>query len=429
MIEAARTWLLLRRLRSQVRAPVETLAALQDDLLRQAVAHAAAHVPFYRRFWAEQGFRPASFRGRVDLERVPIVDAAAIKQAVRQGELLAQDCRPEACTHLDSSGSSGKTTRIWKGPREERLRRAVGLRIWFEHGFRWRDVTAQFQILPGPSLLLQKLGISRKTWISTAEPLAVQRAQFLAAGAEIVVGTPTALRAICHALREIAVRSARPRVVFAAGELLDAATRQLVGDVLGVPPVAIYGQTEVGYVAWQCERREGFHLNADTHLVETRGQDGPAAPGELGQLVITDLRCRTMPFLRYDTGDLAIAAYSACPCGRTLPTLASIEGRAGGVFTLASGALLTPRRLVDALAAVVAPEDYRIEQRAPGDFRMFFVDRVDEQTRAAALAILHELLGEVSLRATTVVSWPADGTGKSHPVSSAVPLTLKGVAP
>jgi phenylacetate-CoA ligase len=429
MIEAARTWLLLHRLRANVRARPEGLIALQDDLLRRAVAHAAAHVPFYRRFWAERGFRPAGFRGLADLERIPIVDSATVKQAARNGELLAEGCRPEACTHLDSSGSSGKTTRIWKGPLEERLRRAVGLRIWFEHGFRWRDVTAQFQILPGPSLLLQKLGISRKIWISTAEPVAVQRARFLATAAELVVGTPTALRALCHALRAAAVCPVRPRVVFAAGELLDAATHRLVSATLGVPPVAIYGQTEVGYVAWQCERRAAFHLNADTHLVETRQADGPALPGELGRLVITDLRCRTMPFLRYDTGDLAVAARDACPCGRALPTLQSLEGRAGGAFTLASGAVITPRRLVDALAEAVPPESYRIEQRAHGQFHLIFLDQVGAPERAAALAVLRELLGEVSLTTASLASWPADATGKTHAVSSAVPLVLTRLPP
>jgi phenylacetate-CoA ligase len=217
--------------------------------------------------------------------------------------------------------------------------------------------------------------------------------------------------------------------VFAAGEHLDVATRRLVGSVLGVQPVAIYGQTEVGYVAWQCEHRQAFHLNADTHLCETRRPDGPAAPGELGRLVLTDLRCRTMPFLRYDTGDLAVAARDACPCGLSLPTLASLEGRAGGAFTLAGGAIITPRRLVDALAEAAPPDSYRIEQRALGDFRLAFLDQVGESERAAALAVLRELLGAVRVEVATVASWPADGTGKTHAVSSRVPLALARTGP
>jgi len=422
MTEAFRTWMLLRELRTNVHARPESLSAVQDRLLRRAVAHAAAHVPFYRQFWPERGFHAAGFRGLDDLERIPIVDGETMKQAARKGELLAQGWDASACTFLDSSGSSGASTRIWKKPLEERVRRATGLRIWFEHGFRWRDVTAQFQILSGPSLLLQRLGISRKTWISTAQSPEVQRAQFLAAAADVVVGTPTALRGICQALRSGGTSWARPRVVFAAGELVDRATRETVSRVLGVEPVAIYGQTEVGYLAWQCERRQAFHLNADTHLVEVRRQDAPAAPGTLGRVVVTDLRGRTMPFLRYDTGDLAIAGLGPCACGRSLPTLQSLEGRAQGTFTLASGAILTTRQLVDALVGAIPLGWFRVEQIASQEFCLVCLDRVDELQRQAALAILRDLLGEGVVRTASVAGWRADGTGKTDTVSSAVPL-------
>ncbi|MBN2572933.1 MAG: phenylacetate--CoA ligase family protein [Deltaproteobacteria bacterium] len=417
MTDAWRTWCLLRRLRTGTRAAPAALLDAQNELLKRAVAHAARHVPFYRRYWPEHGFAATGFRGLADLERIPIVDSRTMKEAARSGELLADGLRSAALTYLDSSGSSGSVTRIWKGPEEERVRRAVGLRIWLEHGFRWQDVTAQFQIRPGPHLFLQRLGVSRKTWITTAQPLAHQRAQFLAARARVVAGTPTALRAICGALRAADARPARPRVVFAAGEILDAATRRLVRETLGCEPVAIYGQTEVGYVAWQCERRQDFHINADTHLVETRGPDGPAAPGKLGRVVITDLRCRTMPFLRYDTGDLAIAAQGVCPCGRTLPTLATFEGRLSGALVLDSGAILTPRRLLDALADALPPESYRIEQKTPHAFRMVFLENVDEGRRAAALAILRELLGTATIHTASSAGWAADGTGKTHAVA------------
>ena len=51
----------------------------------------------------------------------------------------------------------------------------------------------------------------------------------------------------------VAVR--RPRVVFCAGEYADTFTRRLVKIVFGTEPVGVYGQSEVGYIAWQCEQR------------------------------------------------------------------------------------------------------------------------------------------------------------------------------
>jgi phenylacetate-CoA ligase len=67
-------------------------------------------------------------------------------------------------------------------------------------------------------------------------------------------------------------------------------------------------------------------------IVEVVVTDGdrtrPARPGESGEVVITDLHNLGMPFIRYANGDLAVAGpEGACACGRSLPRLASVDGR------------------------------------------------------------------------------------------------------
>jgi phenylacetate-CoA ligase len=54
------------------------------------------------------------------------------------------------------------------------------------------------------------------------------------------------------------------------------------------------------------------------------------AAGESGELVVTSLVNRAMPLIRYRIGDRASwpTADSACGCGRTLPLLEGVEGRA-----------------------------------------------------------------------------------------------------
>ena len=55
-------------------------------------------------------------------------------------------------------------------------------------------------------------------------------------------------------------------------------------------PVDLYGLTEAGYVGWQCEAREHLHVNAEACFVELLVDGRPAAPGELGSVVVTTLR-------------------------------------------------------------------------------------------------------------------------------------------
>lgn len=433
MLETLRTWSFLQRLLSNVRRDCESLKLLQDKLLRDAVHHAYSDVPFYRRVWDDAGLDVRSIRGIQDLDRIPIVTNPMVREAAKRGELLARGVDTSSCTYLDTSGSSGAALRIWKRPIEERVRRAVGLRIWFEHGFHWHHSTAQFQIKPGPSHPLQRFGISKKTWISTAQPSDLQLAQFLEANADVVVGTATALRRIARAIESAGATPKRPRIVFCAGELLDPETRRLVQKVFGVDPVGLYGQTEVGYIAWQCERREGFHVNADTHLVEILRGGKSVGPGELGTVVVTDLQTRTMPLLRYDTADLAMAKADSCPCGRPLPVLGSIEGRARSSILLEDGRVLTTRMIIGHLAGWLSPGEYRLYQENTKQFRLeltpnAFRDHRDgngtpiQPDRAAVLRHLHKILGDVDISVETVNIWPADGTGKTRTVVSAVPI-------
>lgn len=433
-MEILRTWKCLKDLRANVTRSPANLRLLQDHLFRDAIIHAYSKVPFYRRVWDEAGVDVQAIRGIQDLDRIPIITAPLVREAAKRGELLARGVDPSSCTYLETSGSSGAALRIWKRPLEERVRRAVGLRIWFEHGFRWRHNTAQFQIKPGPPHILQRFGISRKTWISTAQSIEDQLAQLLEAKADVVVGTATALRRIARASEAVQATLKRPRVVFCAGELVDAETRQLVIRVFGREPVGLYGQTEVGYIAWQCEHRGPFHVNADTHFVEVLRNGLPAHPGELGTIVVTDLRARTMPLIRYNTADLAIAASVGCSCGRQLPLMGSIEGRERASILLGDGRLLTTRQILDHLADTLRLGEYRLYQESLKKFRLELtfhalvghtrIENVepDSNVHLILLGHLRKLLGEIDLSIGIVKPWPADGTGKTHAIFSGVNL-------
>lgn len=370
MIEPLRTWVLLRQLRSHVYDSPQRLKTLQDSLFREAVLHAYEHVPFYRRFWDQEGFDPRGVRGTQDLPRVPIMTWQPARSAATQGELLARNLPATQRTFLSTTGSSGQPLRITRGRAEERLWRAQGLRIWFEHGFRWYDTKTQFDLAPGTTHVLQHIGISRTHWISPRVPDKVLRDHFLEAKADWVIATPTVIRRLADALT-VGKTPFRPlRGIFCQGELVDAHTRDMSRRMFGLTPVDVYTATEVGYVAWQCERRESLHVNADTHLVEVLRNGETVRPGGLGRVVVTDLRTRAMPFLRYDTGDLAIAGNGSCGCGRQFSCLQSIEGRQRDALHLKDGRIVTARALVDHLGKMLSPDEYRLYQETANRFLM-----------------------------------------------------------
>jgi len=63
-------------------------------------------------------------------------------------------------------------------------------------------------------------------------------------------------------------------------------------------------------------------------IVEVITGDQPCASGEEGELVVTELNNYAMPLVRYRTGDFASLSDDPCPCGRTLPVIENLFGRA-----------------------------------------------------------------------------------------------------
>ena len=99
--------------------------------------------------------------------------------------------------------------------------------------------------------------------------------------------------------------------------------------VFGAVPVDIFGAREIGIIAWRCHAGLNYHLAAESALIEIIRDDGePARPGETGRLVATPFYNLHTPFIRYETGDYLTLASEPCGCGRSLPSISRICGRA-----------------------------------------------------------------------------------------------------
>ena len=88
-----------------------------------------------------------------------------------------------------------------------------------------------------------------------------------------------------------------------------------------------YVSRECGNMAGECDFHHGLHINAESLIIEFVRNGRQAAPGEPGQILITDLENYGMPFIRYRIEDLGSSMSPSCPCGRSLPLMAMEAGR------------------------------------------------------------------------------------------------------
>ncbi len=90
------------------------------------------------------------------------------------------------------------------------------------------------------------------------------------------------------------------------------------------------GIGDIGVSLWgECEKRDGMHLGARgfVHPELIDPESGAAVPmedGATGELVLTHLKHRAAPLLRFRTRDHVLVQTSACPCGRTGPRIRCI---------------------------------------------------------------------------------------------------------
>ena len=128
------------------------------------------------------------------------------------------------------------------------------------------------------------------------------------------------------------------RAIVSSAEMITADMKGLVETVFGRPVYDRYGNREFGAIAAECGAHDGLHVNSSDLVIEIDSPDAGRIPGPI---LITYLKNYTMPFIRYDTGDLGLLSMErTCPCGRESPRLKQIVGRRSDMIRTGTGALV-----------------------------------------------------------------------------------------
>lgn len=405
-------WSLLRN----ERRPLDALERERDAALRRLVARAYAQVRFYRELFDRAGLKPEDIRTAGDLGKLPVIDKQILRAQPIDAMLRAGE-RPERLTRLSTSGSSGKPFDVFLDARCSRLRKAQSMRPYLTNGRKIRDRALLLTGHPdrGPKWF-ERWGLLREQRLDCKLPLEAQLATVDASRPQVVQGYPSALTALAAFARELRRPLHRPRLVFSDSELLTARDRQAIEEAWGTSPIDVFGTWETGNIAYQCERRGGYHMAIDCAVLEVLADDGrPAQPGVAGRLVCTMLDNDAMPLVRYDLGDIAAIATEACDCGRSLPLLQVIAGRVNDQLRLADGRTISPEGLLAGFGTMSALiREYQVVQEAPERFSVIVVPGAafDDAARGRIRAIFETWRPSVAVTIETVDRIAREPSGK-----------------
>jgi phenylacetate-CoA ligase len=160
-------------------------------------------------------------------------------------------------------------------------------------------------------------------------------------------GTPSFLMAIIKKAEEMGYHFKNDfkirRASFVA-EPLQPSLRERFEKEYGIDTYQMYGATEVGDIAYECSKKNGWHICEEVIVEIVDPATGKQVnPGELGEVVVT--RLNNLFFLfRFGTGDLSTVIEERCRCGRTSFRLMGISGRVGEA-TKVRGMFIAPSQL------------------------------------------------------------------------------------
>jgi phenylacetate-CoA ligase len=338
---------------------LDELQAIQAGELRRLLRHAHAHVPYYRALFEEAHLAPDDIRGADDLRRLPLLERDRARDTV---EARTATAGAPVDVRKSTSGTMGRPLVFGYERASEHWRQACKLR-----GYGWAGYHPGARSLHYWGAGPPAVGDAAPSLTKRLQTLKVRADRALRRERYIDCGRrgPAELDAVIEAIRRdapdvivcysqagadlarhVLARGAKTWgtiPVLCGAERLLPADRVSLEQAFGPAVFETYGCREVMLIATECGAHDGQHVSMETLVVELvvreGGRERPAAPGELGEVVVTDLTNLAMPFIRYANGDLAVAGKPGpCACGRALPRLASVEGRVTETLVDGSGA-------------------------------------------------------------------------------------------
>ena len=147
------------------------------------------------------------------------------------------------------------------------------------------------------------------------------------------------------------------------GELLEANIKKACQEHWQVPLSNNYSCEEIATMAFSCPENDHLHVVSDNVYIEVVDDNGkPCAPGELGRILVTQLKNFAMPLVRYEIGDMGVMG-EPCTCGRSTPVLTRIEGRVRNLVVLPDGDTFHPVFDEAAMLAVSPIKRYQVVQK------------------------------------------------------------------
>ncbi len=420
----------------------EDMRELQELKLRRLIRHAYHHVPYYSEMMNNLRLQPKDISSLDDLRKLSMLSKKELRENL-YFDLFSNTHDKKQMVRICTSGSTGEPLVTYAERRQLEMRWASTLRASEWTGWRFGD--------PQVRLWHQTIGMSfsqvlrekidawfmNRLFIPAYEIREDNIDDFLK---KIKRHKPVLMDGYAESFNFLAYYSQyakkfdiQPKAIMSSAQVMPDHVREKIQKTFSTQVFDKYGSREFSGIAYECEAHDGHHVMAESYIVELLVENRPAEPGEIGEIVITDLNNFSVPLIRYRIGDLAMAMDSKpCPCGRGLPKLGKIEGRAQAIILGANGVWLPGTFFSHYFKEYeFALRQYQIVQSTKDALTVKIIknESFSEEVQQEILSGLKKFMGE-SMKITLefVESIPMGRTGKRASVISFMETDFQNIS-
>ena len=333
----------------------EQIRSYQERRLRFIVKHAYGKSAYYRKKFDEHGVKPEDIKTLEDIVKLPLITKDELREHFN--EIICEGYNERNSIAETTSGSSGKLLPILHDKETRLYIMPIAIRPYLNIGLSPFDTEVIIRYFPQPINIIHKFGLFKFVHISSTLSEAEIIEKIKRIRPKAIRSYPEKIDLVARSISDEDTRSLNLKYIVTWSCMLTPKVRERVQKKFGCPVYDFYAAAEFHDLANEC-RGHKMHIAADNVYIEFIKDGHPARPGAMGEIVVTSLRNKAMPFIRYRLGDLGASMEDQkCVCGGALPIMKSLEGRVDDRLMKTDGTMVTPFNFINAFKEFQATDE------------------------------------------------------------------------
>lgn len=406
----------------------EELKKLQVKRLRALIKHAYINVPYYRRVFSENKISYEDIKTIEDLRKLPILTKEDIR--THFNELISIDAEKYNYGLAKTSGSTDKPLEFLLDQQNREMEYASIFRQLKWAGI---DINSKIATFRGDlsrdnpnsnkPVLWRYHALSKELVFNTLnmedKVLKKYLEKLIKFKPHLIKGYPSSLYVLAQYMEEHGIYSVKPTAIQTSSEVLSPQQRELIEEYFQCKIFDWYGQSEYVISCGECIEHTGFHINVESGILEFLDNNEQVENGDIGEMTATGFFNYSMPFIRYNLGDLGCYSDEMCDCGRGSSIVKSFDGRTVDIINTPDGKKISgpafERYWKDRISYHLQNIEYaQVIQKSKEKILVYIVtkDTLSQEDTMLIITELRKILSEeMNIEVEELESIP---TGKKH---------------